>query len=135
MLFSCSKRCLDLWRMHIIMFIHVYLKYELFLTVDHVTSEYTMYSWTYNLTLPHIQQFCSRQLWNYQGKNTPNFHKWRYNYWNGWKHCGKGEIACFEQFLLLSQCFQKSSTAEASESVYRWERVKLQHKAFDNEYT
>ena len=29
----------------------------------------------------------------------------------------KGEIACYEQFLLLSQCFQKSSAAEASKSV------------------
>ena len=36
----------------------------------------------------------------------------------------KGGIACFEQFLLLSQCFQKSSAADASESVYMWERVK-----------
>ena len=53
----------------------------------------------------------------------------------------KGEIACFEQSLLLSQSFQKSSTSEASESVYMRERVKewmnqkylnlnpLQHKA------
>ena len=38
----------------------------------------------------------------------------------------KGEIACFEQFLHLSQCFQKSSAADASESVYKWERVKEQ---------
>ena len=30
----------------------------------------------------------------------------------------KGEIACFEQFLLLSLCFKKLSAAEASESVY-----------------
>ena len=36
----------------------------------------------------------------------------------------KGEIARFEQFLLLSRSFQKSY-AEASESVYviMWERV------------
>ena len=25
----------------------------------------------------------------------------------GRKHCGKGEIACYEQFLLFPQCFQK----------------------------
>ena len=37
----------------------------------------------------------------------------------------KGEIACFEQFLLLSLCFEKSSAAEASKSVYMRERVKL----------
>ena len=36
----------------------------------------------------------------------------------------RGEIACFEQFLLLSQCFQKISAAEMSESVYMRERVK-----------
>ena len=36
----------------------------------------------------------------------------------------KGEVARFEQFLLLSQCFQKSSAAEASERVFMWERVK-----------
>ena len=34
-----------------------------------------------------------------------------------------GEIAQFEQFFLLSQCLQKSSSAEASESVYMRERV------------
>ena len=33
----------------------------------------------------------------------------------------KGEIACFEEFILLSQCFQRSSAAEASESGYMWE--------------
>ena len=36
----------------------------------------------------------------------------------------KGEIARFEQFIRLSLCFQKSSAAEASESVYMWKRVK-----------
>ena len=36
----------------------------------------------------------------------------------------KGEIACFEQFFLLSQCFQKLSAAEVSKSLYMWERVK-----------
>ena len=35
----------------------------------------------------------------------------------------KGEIARFEQFLLLSQGFQKSSAAEASENIYTWKRV------------
>ena len=36
----------------------------------------------------------------------------------------KGEIARIEQFLLLSQSFQMSSAAEASESVYMRERDK-----------
>ena len=34
-----------------------------------------------------------------------------------------GEITPFDQFLLLSLCFQKLSAAEASESIYMWERV------------
>ena len=37
----------------------------------------------------------------------------------------KGEIAQDEQYLLLPQCFQKSSAAELSESVFMWERVNL----------
>ena len=39
----------------------------------------------------------------------------------------KAEIACFEQFLLLSLYFQKTAAAEASESVYMWVRVQLPH--------
>ena len=35
----------------------------------------------------------------------------------------KGEIARFEQFLLLSLCFKKPSAAVASESVYMRKRV------------
>ena len=35
----------------------------------------------------------------------------------------KGEIVCFEQFLLLSQWFQKISASEPSKRVYMWERV------------
>ena len=37
----------------------------------------------------------------------------------------KGDIAHFDQFLLLPQCFQKSSAAESSESVCMRERVKI----------
>ena len=36
-----------------------------------------------------------------------------------------GEIAHYKQFHHLPQYFQKSSAAEASERVYRWERVIL----------
>ena len=38
----------------------------------------------------------------------------------------KWEIACFEQFLLLSLCFQKAVCCRGSESVYMRERVKTQ---------
>ena len=33
------------------------------------------------------------------------------------------EFACFDQFLLLTQCLQRSSDVELSESVYMWERA------------
>ena len=34
---------------------------------------------------------------------------------------GKGEIACYEQFLLLPQCFQKACFPGASKGVIVWE--------------
>ena len=37
---------------------------------------------------------------------------------------GKGEIACYEQFLHLPQCFQKSCTADMLKPGFVWERVK-----------
>ena len=39
----------------------------------------------------------------------------------------KEEIAHHEQFLFFPQCFQKSSVAEPSESVYMSERVYTFH--------
>ena len=48
----------------------------------------------------------------------------------------KAEIARFEQFHLLSQYFQKYSAAEASESVYMWERVNSDaRQRFNNNLT
>ena len=35
----------------------------------------------------------------------------------------RGEISCFEQFLLLSRCFKDLSAAVVSESVCMWEIV------------
>ena len=37
---------------------------------------------------------------------------------------GKGEIACYEQFLLFPQCFQKACFLGASKGVIVWEWVK-----------
>ena len=37
---------------------------------------------------------------------------------------GKGEIACYEQFLLFPQCFQKACFSGASKGVIVWEWVK-----------
>ena len=36
---------------------------------------------------------------------------------------GKGEIACYEQFLLFPQCFQKSCFPGASKGIIVWEWV------------
>ena len=38
---------------------------------------------------------------------------------------GKGEIACYEQFLLFPQCFQKACTADTQKQGLVWERIKL----------
>ena len=37
---------------------------------------------------------------------------------------GKGEIACYKQFLLFPQCFQKACFPEVSKGVIVWEWVK-----------
>ena len=37
---------------------------------------------------------------------------------------GKGEIACYEQFLLFPQCFQKACFPGVSKGVIVWEWVK-----------
>ena len=45
-------------------------------------------------------------------------HKVEFNLLNRVEHIVEnGEIARYEQFLLLSQCFQKSSAVDASESI------------------
>ena len=36
---------------------------------------------------------------------------------------GKGEIACYEQFLLFPQCFRKACFPAASKGVIVWEWV------------
>ena len=36
---------------------------------------------------------------------------------------GKGEIACYEQFLLFLQCFQKACFPGVSKGVIAWEWV------------
>ena len=43
---------------------------------------------------------------------------------------GKGEIACYEQFLLFPQCFQKDSFPEAPKGgiVWEWVNWNSQHK-------
>ena len=42
----------------------------------------------------------------------------------GRKHCGKGEIARCEQFLLFPLCFQKACFLGVSKGVIVWEWVK-----------
>ena len=40
---------------------------------------------------------------------------------------GKGEIACYEQFLLFPKCFQKACFPGASKGVIVWEWVKEEY--------
>ena len=51
----------------------------------------------------------------------------------GRKHCGKGEISRYEQFLLFPQCFQKACFPEVSKSVIVQEWVKRGQKGFDKQ--
>ena len=43
---------------------------------------------------------------------------------------GKGEIACYEQFLLFPQCFQKACFPGASKGVIVWEWVNMAPMVF-----
>ena len=46
------------------------------------------------------------------------------------KNVGKGEIACYEQFLLFPHCFQKACCPGVSKGVIVWEWVNpLPHNA------
>ena len=45
---------------------------------------------------------------------------------------GKGEIACYEQFLLYPQCFQKACLPRASKGVIVWEWVKVMYICAEN---
>ena len=48
------------------------------------------------------------------------------SYLNGVENTvGKGEIACYKQFLLFPQCFQKACFPGVSKGVIVWEWVKL----------
>ena len=44
---------------------------------------------------------------------------------------GKGEIACYEQFLLFPQCFQKVCFPRASKGVIVWEWVNVSEKGIE----
>ena len=44
---------------------------------------------------------------------------------------GKGEIACWEQFLLFPQCFKKVCYPGVSKGVIVWEWVKLNNTLGD----
>ena len=43
---------------------------------------------------------------------------------------GKGDIACYEQFLLLPQCFQKACFLGASKGVLVWEWVNVIYRGY-----
>ena len=61
-----------------------------------------------------------------------NHSKCRYNHWKKVENImAIEETACFEQFLLLSVCFQKSSAAEASKSVYMREKESVPLKLIE----
>ena len=46
---------------------------------------------------------------------------------------GKGEIACYEQFLLFPQCFKKACFPGPSKGVIEWEWVKIVLQLFQAE--
>ena len=51
----------------------------------------------------------------------------------GSKTLGKGEIACYEQFLLFPQCFQKARFLWASKGVIVWEWVNIVNPSLNSD--
>ena len=83
--------------------------------------------------LSQIQQFCSRQLGQHLNNNNGKSALMNTLLLNRVENIViKGEIARFdEQFLLLSQNFQKLSAAEALGSIYMRESVSCPMNASD----
>ena len=73
------------------------------------------------------------QMTNFRLFQTERVCRRRFQIWRKWqkviqigrKHCGKGEIARYEQFLLFPQCFQKACFSGVSKGVIVWEWVKV----------
>ena len=42
---------------------------------------------------------------------------------SGYKYCGKGENADYQQYLLFTQCFAKPPFSELSKHGFEWSRV------------
>ena len=74
--------------------------------------------------------FLQQRTLNIFCQKMENLYNWMDNLWLKVENIvAKGEIVCFEQFLLLSLCFQKAAAAEASESVFMrvkvWKNLKM----------
>ena len=55
----------------------------------------------------HMQKICSRWLWKHLNSNMETLYKWSYNYCKKIENIvSKWEIAYFEQFVHLPQCFK-----------------------------
>ena len=79
--------------------------------------------WVFINPFPHTKIL--QQTLNIFCQNIENLYNRMDNLWLKVENIvAKGEIARFEQFLLLSLCFQKAVCSNSSESVYMRERVK-----------
>ena len=68
-----------------------------------------------NFRLNKLKEFADDNFkWDDNGRK---FYKWVEN------TVQKGEIACYEQFLLFPQCFQKACTADTEKPGLVWEKV------------
>ena len=71
---------------------------------------------TTNFRLFQTERVCRRQFFRFD-ENGRKLSKWIEN------TVGKGEIACYKQFLLFPQCFQKACFPGVSKVVIVWELV------------
>ena len=81
-----------------------------------LTGRINPFPHTINLQQTTLNIFCQKM---------ENLYNWMDNQWIKVENfVAKGEFAHREKLLLLPQCFQKWSAADASKCIYGWERVK-----------
>ena len=90
-----------------------------------------------SLNTTRILSLTLSEMTNFRLFQTERVCRWQFRIWwklqkvlqTGRKHCGKGEIARYEQFLLFPQCFQKTCTADTKKPGLVCERVNIHSRA------
>ena len=103
------------------MVLHFTYSYFVYICFIHVFVKYTLFSChCYPLTLSQTTHFRLSKLKEFADDNTEFDEIGRKFSKRVENTVGKGEIACYKQFLLFAQCFQKTCTADRYKTRLVW---------------